>query len=61
MIARPTTVGGSPSWSGFIGTRRWAILYSIVKNRIRTDTLIVFDRLLRDKVFAGDLKKYLSR
>lgn len=34
----------------------WAILFSIVREKdFGTDTLIVFDGLLRSKVFAGDL------
>ncbi len=37
----------------------WAILYSVMKKDFGTDTLIVFDGLLRSKVFAKDLfKKY---
>lgn len=53
----------SPSW---IQTYRelveWATLYSIMKNKaFGTDTLLVFDGLLRSKVFAEDhFKRYLQ-
>jgi hypothetical protein len=40
----------------------WAILFSIVRdNKFGSDTLIVFDGLLRSKVFAGELFKKLRR
>src|SRR5262249_33641360 len=40
----------------------WAILLSIVRSKeFGTDTVLVFDGLLRSKVFAGDLfKRYLE-
>lgn len=37
----------------------WAILFSIIRNKdFGTDTLIIFDGLLRSKVFAHDLFKH---
>ncbi len=47
----------SPTWiQVFRELTEWATLYSIVKNRsFGTDTLIVFDGLLRSKVFTSDL------
>ena len=56
---RPT----SPSWvQVYRELVEWATLYSILKNKdFGTDTLIVFDGLLRSKVFAGDrFKRYLQ-
>lgn len=56
---RPT----SPSWvQVYRELVEWATLYSILKNKdFGTDTLIVFDGLLRSKVFAADrFKRYLS-
>ena len=56
---RPT----SPSWvQVYREVVEWATLYSILKRKqFGTDTLIVFDGLLRSKVFAGDLfKRYLE-
>lgn len=52
----------SPSWiQVYRELVEWAVLYSIVKKEFGSDTLIVFDGLLRSKVFAGDLfKKYLG-
>lgn len=53
----------SPSWvQVYRELVEWAILYSILKNKdFGTDTLIIFDGLLRSKVFAGDhFKRYLS-
>jgi hypothetical protein len=55
---RPT----SPSWvQVYRELVEWATLYTILKNKdFGTDTLIVFDGLLRSKVFARDLfKQYL--
>jgi len=56
---RPT----SPSWvQVYRELQEWAILFSIIRRKdFGTDTLIVFDGLLRSKVFSGDLfKKYLQ-
>lgn len=49
----------SPSWvQVYRELVEWAILYSIIKNKdFGTDTLIVFDGLLRSKVFSKDLFK----
>jgi hypothetical protein len=57
--ARPT----SPSWvQVYREIMEWAILLSLVRKRqFGTDTLIVFDGLLRSKVFAGDLfRRYIQ-
>jgi hypothetical protein len=56
---RPT----SPSWvQVYRELTEWAILLSLVtEHRFGTDTLIVFDGLLRSKVFAGDrFRRYLG-
>jgi hypothetical protein len=56
---RPT----SPSWiQVYRELVEWAILFSILtKKDFGTDTLIVYDGLLRSKVFSRDLfKKYLE-
>lgn len=47
----------SPSWvQVYREITEWAILFSIVRDKdFGTDTLIVFDGLLRSKVFARDL------
>ena len=47
----------SPTWvKVYRELTEWAILYSILKNKdFGTDTLVVFDGLLRSKVFAGEL------
>lgn len=53
----------SPSWvQVYRELVEWAILFSIIRDtRFATDTLIVYDGLLRSKVFAKDLfKKYLE-
>ncbi len=47
----------SPSWvQVYRELTEWAVLFSIVQNKnFGTDTLIIFDGLLRSKVFAGNL------
>ncbi|RIV18480.1 hypothetical protein DYU11_28315 [Fibrisoma montanum] len=53
----------SPSWvQVYREIVEWAILFNIVREtKFGTDTLIVFDGLLRSKVFAKDnFKKYLT-
>lgn len=56
---RPT----SPSWvQVYRELVEWAILFSIVREKdFGTDTLIIYDGLLRSKVFSGDkFKRYLQ-
>jgi hypothetical protein len=53
----------SPSWIHvYRELVEWAILFSIVRHKeFGTDTVLVFDGLLRSKVFAGDLyRRYLE-
>ena len=47
----------SPSWvQVYRELTEWAVLFSILRDRdFGTDTIMVFDGLLRSKVFAGDL------
>lgn len=52
----------SPNWvQGYRELIEWAILFSILKKDFATDTLIIFDGLLRSKVFAGNLFQKLLR
>lgn len=57
---------GRPISPGWVKVYRelveWAILFSLIKNKdFATDTLIIYDGLLRSTVFAKDLfKKYLQ-
>jgi hypothetical protein len=53
----------SPSWvQVYRELMEWAILFSIITTKdFATDTLIVFDGLLRSKIFAGDcFQRYLQ-
>jgi len=56
-MIRPSE-GGSPRSTSWVQVYRelveWATLYSILRKDFATDTLIVFDGLLRSKVFAED-------
>ena len=57
-MIRPTDSGKpvSPSWvQVYRELVEWAILFAILKKDFGTDTLIVYDGLLRSKVFAKDL------
>lgn len=46
----------SPSWVGvYRELMEWAILFAILEKDFASDTLLVFDGLLRSKVFAKDL------
>ena len=51
----------SPSWvQVYREITEWAILFNIIrKKEFASDTLIVFDGLLRCKVFSGDLYRHL--
>ena len=53
----------SPSWvQVYRELVEWAVLFSILQERdFATDTMIVFDGLLRSKVFAGTLFRDLGR
>ena len=50
---------GDPPNSSWVQVYRelveWAILYKVIRKDFGSDTLIVFDGLLRSKVFRGDL------
>ncbi len=57
-MIRPTDKGKpvSPSWVNvYRELVEWAILFAILKKDFGTDTLIIYDGLLRSKVFAKDL------
>lgn len=59
-------VAGRPSSPSWVQVYRelveWAVLLSILRDRdFATDTIIVFDGLLRSKVFAGTLFRDLGR
>lgn len=63
-MIRPTDSGKpvSPSWvQVYRELFEWAILFSILKKDFGTDTLIVYDGLLRSKVFSKDLFQRLLR
>lgn len=50
----------SPGWVGvYRELIEWATLFAILEKEFATDTLLVYDGLLRSKVFAGDLFKKL--
>lgn len=55
--------GGAPKSPSWVGVYRelveWATLFALLKKDYGTDTLIVFDGLLRSKVFSGDLFRRL--
>jgi hypothetical protein len=55
MIPSPTRKERSPSWvQVYRELTEWATLVHLLKDRVYgTDTLIVFDGLLRSKVFSG--------
>ncbi len=51
-----------PSWvQVYRELSEWAALYQLLQREFSTDTLIVFDGLLRSKVFAGELFVELRR
>ena len=57
-MIRPTKAGKpiSPSWiQVYRELVEWATLFSILKKDFGNDTLVVYDGLLRSKVFAEDL------
>ncbi len=58
-MIRPTEIGRpvSPSWvQVYRELTEWAVLFRVLRTKdFGTDTLIVFDGLLRSKVFARDL------
>lgn len=62
-VFKPEATGSpkSPTWvQVYREIVEWAILFSIIREKeFGTDTLIVFDGLIRSKVFSGDLFKKL--
>lgn len=63
IVAKEGGAPVSPSWvQVYRELVEWAILYDVVKTKeFGSDTLIVFDGLLRSKVFKGELfNKYLE-
>ena len=64
-MIRPTSSGTpvSPSWVNvYREIVEWSILFSLLKKKdFGTDTLIVYDGLLRSKVFAKDLFQKLLK
>lgn len=61
MIPAPNARERSPSWvQVYRELTEWATLFHLICNRVYgTDTLIVFDGLLRSKIFSGALFKTL--
>jgi hypothetical protein len=57
MIPKPDQRERSPSWvQVYRELTEWATLFYLIRHRqYGTDTLLVFDGLLRSKVFAGEL------
>lgn len=56
MIRKSAGGPVSPSWvQVYRELIEWAILFSVLKKDFASDTLIVYDGLLRSKVFARDL------
>lgn len=57
MISSPGERGSSsPDWvRAYRELIEWAVLFAILKKDFGNDTLIIFDGLLRSKVFSGNL------
>lgn len=56
--SRPTNPGWVKAYRELV---EWAILFSLVKHPFASDTLIIFDGLLRSTIFAGNyFQKYLQ-